>query len=163
MQTVCFKDHGGTLQNPVTQASPVPFVPWWGVAGSQPVVYREQFGQLKSMSVDHPNGGQLSGALGQVHQGTNQVSSIAIHDRESYGSTKISTLVVISFLYQCSFLLFARTGLKNALLSLGLCLAPKTFWEQRKFSPGFCVLSPRIYKIWMMFCLLLKWLGINAT
>lgn len=90
MQTVCFKDHGGTLQNPVTQASAVPVVPWWGVAGSQPVVYHEQFGQLKSLSIDHPNGGQLSGAPGQVHQGTNQGPSVAIRVDEKYDQNKES-------------------------------------------------------------------------
>lgn len=98
MQTVCFKDHGGTLQNPITQASAVPIVPWWGVAGSQPVVYHEQFGQLKSLSIDPLNGGQLSGAPGQVHQGTNQGPNVATHVDEKYGTTKFSSLVIIFFL-----------------------------------------------------------------
>ncbi|KAF8403386.1 hypothetical protein HHK36_011488 [Tetracentron sinense] len=70
MQTVCFKEHGGVVQNPVGQFSPS--VPWWSAIGS-PAIYAESYGPLKSLSMDHPSGGdQLTAASRQAQCFTDQ-------------------------------------------------------------------------------------------
>ncbi|XP_010263046.1 PREDICTED: nuclear transcription factor Y subunit A-10-like isoform X2 [Nelumbo nucifera] len=72
MQTLCFKEHGGIARNHISQLSPVTPMPWWSAVGSQPAS-GEPFGQLKSLSADHPSGGdQLTDASRQAQRGVEQ-------------------------------------------------------------------------------------------
>ncbi|XP_058105290.1 nuclear transcription factor Y subunit A-10-like isoform X2 [Magnolia sinica] len=89
MQTACFKDHGGILQNPIPQST-VPFMPWWTTAGSQQI-FGESFSQLKSIARDHPNGEDHSSATPrQGHQATDHGPILAIPEKEGYDAAKFS-------------------------------------------------------------------------
>ncbi|XP_077225917.1 nuclear transcription factor Y subunit A-10-like isoform X2 [Tasmannia lanceolata] len=90
MQAVCVKDHGGILQNPISQSAPVAFVPWWSVIGSQPV-YGESFNHLKSVSVDQPSTeDHFSVIPRQVHHAIGQGPSMAITEKEGYDTAKFT-------------------------------------------------------------------------
>ncbi|KAK9122939.1 hypothetical protein Sjap_012541 [Stephania japonica] len=58
MQTLCFKDHGGTVHNPIVQHSSVP---WWSALGPH-AGYGESIGQMKSASADESSGDQVTAA-----------------------------------------------------------------------------------------------------
>lgn len=78
MQTLCFKGHGGVLQNPVVQSPPVPFVPFWGAIGSQQI-----YSELKS--VDPNVKGKASGAPGEENHATN-----TLQEKGGYNITAFS-------------------------------------------------------------------------
>ncbi|KAK9156898.1 hypothetical protein Scep_003472 [Stephania cephalantha] len=56
MQTLCFKDHGGTVHNPIVQHSSMP---WWSVHGPH-ASFGESIGQMKSASADISSGDQVT-------------------------------------------------------------------------------------------------------
>ncbi|KAJ9693875.1 hypothetical protein PVL29_009711 [Vitis rotundifolia] len=68
MQTTYFKEHAGSAHNPTGQLSSAAAVPWWSGLGSQSV-YDESFGQLKSLSMEHPGKGDQLTAIKQVELG----------------------------------------------------------------------------------------------
>ncbi|KAF8396360.1 hypothetical protein HHK36_017977 [Tetracentron sinense] len=92
MHTVCFKEYGGSVSNPIAQSSPVPSVHWWSAAGSQPI-HGESFGKMKSLSMNQPSAGdqllattprearQAQSGIDQVHGKEKNSAQFAIFPR----------------------------------------------------------------------------------
>lgn len=90
MQTMCFKGHGGLLQNLSVQSSPVPVAPWWSVIGS-PRIYGELFGQLKPLCEDQPNGkDQTSATPEEVNHAIHRGTIIAFQEKGNSDVSKFS-------------------------------------------------------------------------
>ncbi|KAJ7971688.1 Nuclear transcription factor Y subunit A [Quillaja saponaria] len=71
MQTVCFKEHEGIVQNSIGQLSSLSSAPWWSAFASQSV-YGESCNQIKPFSLDHPNCGDQLTATKQAGRGAEQ-------------------------------------------------------------------------------------------
>ncbi|XP_015577804.2 nuclear transcription factor Y subunit A-10 [Ricinus communis] len=92
VKTLYFKEHEGTVHNPIGQLSSVPSMPWWSSFGPQSV-YGEPYDLLKPSTMENPIGGDRVTAVKQVRRDTRQDldKGNTIHFTVFRGDCKISS------------------------------------------------------------------------